>query len=338
MLNKRDNEIKRLHSQLGEIRAELFASEERFQHLIGKSKDGVLILDRQGVIKYANHSAGVILKQNIEKLIGEQFGILIEGDYESEINIFSKQANPCIVELRVSATEWNNQYYSLVFIHDITSRKLAESRLKSALEEKEILLKEVYHRVKNNLQIICSLLTLQEMNLKDPAAADALRESKNRVLAMSFIHDKLYQEMDLSKIDVRDYLQNLATHLFESYALAPGKVRLKIEVKKTLMNFKTAIYLGLIINELVSNSLKHAFPGKRKGTIEVYLDRINEEEDKNILIFRDDGVGIPGSVDLQCASSLGMQIIHTMVKQMHGDIAIDRKQGAAFTIRFKKLE
>ncbi len=337
-MNKRDNEIKWLHSQLGEVRAELSASEARFQHFIGKSKDGVLILDRRGVIKYANHSAGVILKQNIEKLIGEQFGILIEGDYESEINIFSTQADPCIVELRVSAIEWNNQSYSLVFIHDITRRKLAESGLKNALEEKEILLHEVYHRVKNNLQIISSLLSLQEMNLKDPAAAAALRESKNRVLAMSFIHEKLYQDKDLSKVNLGDYIQNLVTHLFKSYALAPGKVQLKIEVKETFMNFKTAIYLGLIVNELVTNSLKHAFPGERKGTIEVYLDRINEEEDKNILIFRDNGVGIPGSVDLQHPNSLGMQIIHTLVKQIHGDIAMDRKEGTAFTIRFKKLK
>jgi len=336
-LNQKDNEIKRLHSQLGEVRAELFASDARFQHFIGKSKDGVMILDRQGVIKYANSSAGVILKQNIEKLIGVQFGILIEGDYESEINIFSKQTDPCIVELRVSVIEWDNEPYSLVFIHDITRRKLAETRLKTALEEKEILLQEVYHRVKNNLQIICSLLTLQEMNLKDPAAADALRESKNRVLAMSFIHDKLYQGADLAKISIGDYIQDLAAYLLKSYALAQEKVQLKIEVKETFMNFKTAIYLGLIVNELVTNSLKHAFPGERRGTIEVYLDRVKEEEEKNILIFRDDGVGMPGNVDLQCPDSLGMQVIHSMVKQLHGDIAIDRKQGTAFTIRFKKV-
>ena len=298
----------------------------------------MLILDQEGVITYANHSAEVILKQDIEKIIGEQFGILIEGDYESEINIFSPQASPCIVELRVSAIEWNSQPFCLVFIHDITKRKLAESRLKNALEEKEILLQEVYHRVKNNLQVISSLLTLQELNLKDPDAADALRESKSRVLAMSFIHDKLYQEMDLSKVNVRDYIQNLVMHLFKSYSPEPGKVQLKIEVKETFLNFNTAIHLGLIVNELVSNSLKHAFPGKKKGTIEVYLGKSNKEEDKNILIIRDNGVGIAESVDCRCASSLGMQIIHSLVKQLHGDIDIDRKDGAAFTIKFKILK
>lgn len=338
MLHKRDNEINRLHSQLGEIREELSASDARFQNIIGKSKDGVLILDQEGVIAYANHSAEIILKQDIEKIIGEQFGILIEGDYESEINIFSHQASPCIVELRVSAIEWNSQPYSLVFIHDITRRKLAESRLKKALEEKEILLQEVYHRVKNNLQVISSLLTLQELNIKDPAAADALRESKHRVLAMSLIHEKLYQVTDLSKVNVRDYIQNLVIHLFKSYSQEPGKVQLKMEVKEIFLDINTSIHLGLIINELVSNSLKHAFPGKKKGMIEVYLGKSNKEEDKNILIIRDNGVGIAESVDWRCASSLGMQIIHSLVKQLHGDIAIDKKDGAAFTIRFKKLK
>lgn len=336
-MKKRDSEIKQLHSQSGKIRAEFSAGDTRFQHFIDKSKDGVLILDREGVIKYANHSAEVILKRDIEKLIGEQFGILIEGDYESEISIFSPQTAPCIVELRVSAIEWNNQSYSLVFIHDITRRKLAESGLKNALAEKEILLQEVHHRVKNNLQVIYSLLTLHELNLKDPAAAKALRESKNRILAMSFIHDKLYQTKDFSKVNFRDYIQNLVSYLFKSYEPGPGKVRLKVEVKEIFMDLDTAIHLGLIVNELVSNSLKHAFPGKRKGTIEVYLDRSNEAADKNILIMRDNGVGIPESLDLQCAGSLGLKIIHTLVKQMKGDIAIDRKNGTAFTIKFKKL-
>lgn len=337
-MNKKDNEINRLHSQLGEIREELSASEARLHYFISKSKDGVLILDRDGVIKYANHSAEVILKKNIEKLLGEQFGILIEGDYESEINIVSCQPTPCIVELRVSAIEWDDQCYCLVFMHDITRRKLAEHSLKTALEEKEILLQEVYHRVKNNLQIITSLLTLQEMNLKDPAAAAALRESKNRVLAMSFIHDKLYQEMNVSKVNLRDYIQSLVTHLYKSYTLALGKVQLKIEVKEISMNFKTAIHLGLIVNEMVSNSLKHAFPGEKNGTIEVYLDSSSGEEDKNILIIRDDGVGIPGSVNLECPGSMGMQIIHSMAKQMHGNISLDRKDGTTFTLEFKELK
>jgi two-component sensor histidine kinase len=337
-LHKKDNEIKRLQSQLGEIRDELSTSDARFQNIIGKSKDGVLILDQEGVITYANHSARVMLNKNTKEIIGEQFGILIQGDYESEINIFSPQARTCIVELRVSAIEWNNQPYSLVFIHDITRRKLAEFRLKQALAEKEILLQEVHHRVKNNLQVIASLLTLQELSLKDPAATNALRDSKNRVLAMSFIHEKLYQTVDVSQVNFRDYIQNLVTHLIESYALEPGKVQLKMEVKEHLMDLNTAIHVGLIVNELVSNTLKHAFPGKRKGTLDVYLGASNREEDKSILIIRDNGIGIPESVDLQCAGSLGLQIIRSLVRQMQGDIAIDRKDGTAFTIKFKKLK
>jgi PAS domain-containing protein len=169
-MQKRENKIKRLQSRLGEVREELSACDARFQNIIGKNKDGVLILDQEGIITYANPSAQVILNKKNEKIIGEQFGILIEGDYESEINIFSPQASPRIAELRVSAIEWDSKPFSLVFIHDITRRKQAELRLKAAFEEKEILLKEVYHRVKNNLQVISSLLSLQELTLKEPVA------------------------------------------------------------------------------------------------------------------------------------------------------------------------
>lgn len=337
-MDKKDIEIKRQYSQLEELKRELSASEARFQNIAGKNKDGMLILNQEGIILYANRSARVILGRNTVEVIGEPFGILVEGDYESEINIFSGKGNSRVVELRVSEIEWEGKPSSLVFIHDITRRTQAESELKETLEEKEVLLKELHHRVRNNLQVIYSLLNIHELSLKDKAASDAFKECKNRVRTMGLIHEKLYQTGDMLTFSFPDYIHSLVTHLFNSYSLLVGKVQLKMDVQDISLNLDTAVHLGLIVNELVSNSLKYAFPGKRKGYIGIYLGKRNGEEDDNTLIIRDDGIGIPDSVDFrQGSSGLGMQIINSLVKKLHGHIDIDRKDGTSFTIKFKEL-
>jgi two-component sensor histidine kinase len=338
-VDENDTEIKRLHSRLEELKRELSASEARFRNIAGKNKDGMLILDLEGIILYTNQSARVILGRNTVEVIGEPFGILIQGDYESEINIFPAKGGPCIVELRVSEIEWEGKPSSLVFIHDITRRTQAELELKKALEEKEVLLEELHHRVRSNLQVIYSLLNIQELSLKDKAASDAFKESKNRVRTMGLIHEKLYQTGNVSTFNFPDYIHSLVTHLFNSYSLLAGKVQLKMEVEDISLDLDTAVHLGLIVNELVSNAFKYAFPGKREGYLEVYLGKNNGEEDDNTLIIRDNGIGIPDSVGFRKGSSgLGMQIINSLVKKLHGHIDIDRKDGTTFTIKFKELK
>ncbi|NIM11459.1 MAG: PAS domain S-box protein [Candidatus Aminicenantes bacterium] len=338
-MDKKDTEIEGLHFQLEELKQELSACEARFQNIADQNKDGMLILDPEGIIIYANQSARVILGRNTVEVIGEPFGILIQGDYESEINIFSAKGRLCIVELRVSEIEWEGKPSCLVFIHDITRRTQAELELKKTLEEKEVLLKELHHRVRNNLQVIYSLLNIQELSLKDNVASDAFKESKNRVRTMGLIHEKLYQTGDVSTFNFPDYIHSLVIHLFNSYSLLEGKVQLKMDVEDISLNLDTAVHLGLIVNELVSNSFKYAFPGKRKGYLQVYLGKSNGEEDNNTLIIRDNGIGLPDSVDFWDAGSsgLGMQIINSLVKKLHGHIDIDRKDGTTFTIKFKEL-
>lgn len=228
---------------------------------------------------------------------------------------------------------------SLGTVQDITELKRAEEQVKAALEEKELLLKEIHHRVKNNLQIISSLLYLQSKHVKDKDTLKIFKNSQERIRAMAFVHEKLYQSEDLAKVNFQEYTENLVKSLFASYSLEAGRVKLKIDIEDVDLNIKTAIPLGLIINELVSNSLKHAFPGRKKGEVQIILrENKDEEEDFNyILVVSDNGVSFPEGVDFSQGDSLGTLLVNSLVKQLHGVIDLDRKNGAKITIKFKKM-
>ncbi|MCE5214704.1 MAG: sensor histidine kinase, partial [Methanobacterium sp.] len=203
------------------------------------------------------------------------------------------------------------------------------------LMEKEVLLKEIHHRVKNNLQIIASLLDLQEGYVKeDPAAVNVLEESKNRVVSMAMIHEMIYQSKDLGHINFADYIRNLTSNLFHSYG-ASSNINAITTVRDIYLNIETAIPLGLLITELVSNSLKYAFPEGMKGNLNVELDSKGEEFE---LIIRDDGVGIPEEIDFDTESTLGLRLVHSLVNQLDGVIQMDRTNGTQYTITFKELK
>jgi two-component sensor histidine kinase/tetratricopeptide (TPR) repeat protein len=225
----------------------------------------------------------------------------------------------------------------------IENMKIAENRIKASLREKEILLKEVHHRVKNNLQVISSLFNLQSMHLsqniqrdkkdtRDLQILDMIRDSQNRIRSMAFVHEKLHQSSDLSKIDLAGYVRVLTANLFRSYGINQNRIRLKIDIENTPMIIETAIPLGLIINEIVSNSLKHAFPAERAGTIRVGLDVVSDSEYH--LNIEDDGIGFPPGFDFSNTNTLGMQLINTLTEQLGGSIAIDGGHGTRFHIRW----
>ncbi len=215
---------------------------------------------------------------------------------------------------------------------ELLERQQAEKHLRTALAEKEVLLKEIHHRVKNNLQIVSGLLQLQAQGLDDPQTVNALRESQNRVESMSLIHKKLYTSSDLGQIDVSDYIHNLAISLLTTYQISPGAVALQVEVEPVLLSLDQAIPCGLIINELVSNALKYAFPDRRPGAIGVKLCQINNQLE---LTVQDNGVGLPTCVDWQNASSLGLSLVYALAtEQLEGNLAVDRTSGTTFTIQF----
>jgi len=215
---------------------------------------------------------------------------------------------------------------------DITPRKQAEEKLKASLKEKEVLLKEIHHRVKNNLQVISSLLNLQSGYVKDREALEMFKESQNRVRSMALIHEKLYQSKDLASIDITGYIRDLTTSLIHSYGASAAAIKVNIDVRDIFLDITASIPCGLIINELVSNSLRHAFPDGREGAIKITMHRINE--DKIELTVSDNGIGFPEDMDFRKTESLGMQVVITLVEQLDGIIELDRSKGTAFKVRF----
>lgn len=208
-----------------------------------------------------------------------------------------------------------------------------ENKILESLEEKKVLLREIHHRVKNNLQIISSLLNLQSQYTEDDETQDVLIGSQNRVRSMALIHEKLYGSMSLNRIDFGEYVENLAESLINSYIEIPGNVRMHLDIKNVYLNIETAIPCGLMINELISNSLKHGFKDS-KGNIKIEMAPENEEY---ILKICDDGVGFPEEIDFRNTETLGMQLINSLVKQLDGEIKLVENSGPCFIINFKEL-
>ncbi len=219
---------------------------------------------------------------------------------------------------------------------EIVRRQQAETQIRASLREKEVLLKEIHHRVKNNLQIISSLLNLQAEQMGGPENLGMFRESQDRVQSMALIHEKLYQSEDLARVDFSEYIQGLVSYLLRSYASQAGRVRPVVEVEEIFLGIDTAIPCGLVINELVSNALKYAFPDGRSGEVRVALR--SDGEDRFTLTVGDDGVGFPDELDFRNTESLGLQLVITLVDQLEGSIELDRSGGTEFKMDFTALK
>lgn len=221
-------------------------------------------------------------------------------------------------------------------VEDITERKAAEEKIKASLLEKEVLLREIHHRVKNNLQIISSLLNLQSRHIEDASALDMFKESRNRVRSMALVHEKLYRSEDLAKVDFCEYIRSLGSHLFMVYGVNSRSIELDVDVKDVFLDINTSIPCGLIINELISNSLKHAFRKRKQGLIRVTLR--SQNNGKFRLVVSDDGVGLPKNLDVNQTESLGLQLVTMLIEQLQGKLIIDKNHGTSFEVIFKKLD
>ncbi len=216
---------------------------------------------------------------------------------------------------------------------EIAERRIAEERVMASLAEKEVLLKEVHHRVKNNLQIISTLLDLQTESIHDEHSLKSFRDSQDRIKAMALIHERLYQSRDLASINFAEYVNNLAGFLFHSYVQNPEQITLKVDVGDVTLEIDQAIPCGLIINELISNCLKHAFPEGLQGEVAVTCH--SDGEGMVTLEVTDTGIGLPAGLDIMNACSLGLQIVFTLVRQLKGSIEMKGDRGASFVISFK---
>lgn len=214
---------------------------------------------------------------------------------------------------------------------DITERRQAEDRIKASLLEKEVLLKEVHHRVKNNLQIISSLLNLQSGKIIDSRDLDLFKESQSRVRSMALVHEKLYRSEDLSHIDLQEYVEGIIDNLNATYGVRTDVIKTTVDIRNLYINLDKGIPCGLIINELVTNCYKHAFPDGRKGEVAIC---ISSEAGNYVLTVTDNGVGLPDGFDVTRLSSLGIQLISTLSAQLGGTISITAEKGTSFKIVF----
>ena len=217
-------------------------------------------------------------------------------------------------------------------ITDITDRKEADLQLRESLEEKEVLLKEIHHRVKNNLQVVSSLLDLQAQHFPDERIRAAFTDSQNRIRSMALIHERLYRSTDLAHIDMGEYIQDLALNLFSSYSEEAGDIALRTDVAAVEFDVDQAMPCGFIVNELISNALKYAFADGRKG--EVFVGLSEGTEGQLELVVRDDGVGLPPDFDYRQSPSLGLRLVHTLVQQLRGTMEVGQKGGAEFKVAF----
>lgn len=255
---------------------------------------------------------------------------------KSSFRVKSGDYIPVFLSMSLIKSE-SNEILGIVCVgSDITDIKEAEDKIKASLKEKELLLQEIHHRVKNNLQIISSLLNLQEGYINDKKDLEIFRESQNRVKSMAFIHEQLYRSSDFAKINFSNYIHNLLSYLSSSHNLDPKRIKLNINVEDVSLDINTAIPCGLIINELVTNSIKYAFPDERSGIITVNL--YSNYEDEYVLIINDDGIGLPEDIDFKKTTTLGLQLVYNLSNQLESSIELDRTNGTKFKIVFSKLK
>ena len=234
----------------------------------------------------------------------------------------------------IATTDPSGRRISLSVVHDVTEQKRAAEQIAASLREKEVLLREVHHRVKNNMQAVISMLRLQSRTIQSEPAREALAETQNRIKAMALIHETLYQSENLSGIALRSYVNRLVRNLCGAHGARGLLAKLTVDVGEVALDLDTAVPVGLVINELVSNSLEHAFPDRKPGEIRIAVHPADDDEIE--LVVSDDGVGLPQDIELRSTATLGLRLVTRLVEdQLGGNLDIDRTGGTRFTVRFR---
>lgn len=336
-----------------EERSERQRLEERFRQVVESAPNAMLMINAAGCVEMVNAQAEKVfgyartelLGQPIEMLIPERFGSLHP---ELRTSFFDapqsrpmgagrdlyglrKDGSEVAVEIALNPIETREGKMVLAAIVDVSDRKARENRIQVAMKEKDLLLSEIHHRVKNNLQVICSLLDLQSSKVEDEIALKLLVESQNRIKSMALIHQKLYEAKDFARVDFSSFIDTLVPNLVSSYCVDPGRITLAIDSADVSLPIDAAIPCGLIINELISNALKHAFPNQRRGQITIQL--ANEPGGQIVLCVADNGIGIADELDL-AGATLGLQLITHLADQLGGDLSIQRSNPTRFALRF----
>jgi PAS domain S-box-containing protein len=335
-----------------QVEAALRESEQKYRQLVQYAPAGIYEIDfvRQKLIsvndvmcEYTGYSREELLALSPFDLLTDESKSLFAQRLQQGLQ---GQALPEDVEYKIKAK--NGQEYwvllnarwryqddrpvgATVVVHNITERKLIEEQIKASLHEKRVLLQEIHHRVKNNLQIISSLLSLQSATVQAPEVLHSFLDSQHRIRSMALIHEKLYRSENLAQIDFADYIRDLTAYLWRAHSAAERGISLNVQAEGILIKIDTAVPCGLILNELVSNALKHAFPEGRTGQIDIELKQENQHL---CLMVGDNGVGLPANFDLGQTGSLGLQLVGTLTSQLNGTLEQNSNHGAQFRITF----
>ncbi|MDB6175279.1 MAG: multi-sensor signal transduction histidine kinase [Chthoniobacteraceae bacterium] len=333
----------------------LRASEERFSNSFEFAPIGIALVAMDGKCLKANRALCEALGYSEAELLTRSFQEITDPDdleidrenrqklvsgeirsYQIEKRYLHISGHSLVVLLNISIVRdiHREPLYFILHIQDITERKRTEKKLQEALKKEALLRKETHHRIKNNLQVIASLLYLQSQHATDLATMEVLRESQHRTRSIALIHEKLYQSSDLSKIELSGYLQELAASLFESYRTPSGSVGFKISAEGIFLELNAAIPCGLILNELISNALKHAFPEERRGEIVINFKEITNNTLK--LSVCDNGVGLPEGFDPAKVTTLGIKLVCDLTKQLDGTVEFRNARGTTVEITFPK--
>lgn len=315
----------------------------------------MIVVNHLGEIVRLNQLAETTFGYSTEELIGHTVEKLIPHRYHGvhpgyrngflaetsarpmgagrDLSGLRKDGSEFPVEIGINPVQTGEGPMVLSVILDLSERKQAERRIQDALQQKDLLLREVHHRVKNNLQVIHSLLDLQALKSKDRELVGMLRDSQNRIRSMSLIHQTLYQSQNFAKVDFQRFLDELLPRLTEAYGSSASQVRIRVEAHEVSLPINEAIPCGLIVNELVSNALKHGFADGQAGTI---LVELSQDHDKHVeLSISNDGRGIPDDLDLLRTGSLGLQLVQLLTRQLHGVLDIQRAGPTRFSLRFE---
>jgi PAS domain S-box-containing protein len=353
-IKRAENELREMNKNLArmveERTAQLTESESRWRSLTENSPDHIMTLDRDANILFINHTVHDLKKADV---IGSSFydytlkeykptarecfeGVLKTGKPDKFESVYhSKDGISHYFESHVGPiiSPGNNEIIGLtVSFRDISDRKIVELKIRESLQENEMLLKEIHHRVKNNMALISSLLVLQADTSDDPDITRTLQDSQSRIRSMALVHEKLYQAENLSKIDFPEYIKSLAMHISQLKGVNSNKASLIIRAENISLGIDLAIPCGLVINELLTNAFKYAFPGDKTGEILIQMrlkDNLSYE-----LVISDNGVGLPGHIDIQNPSTFGLHLVNLLNKQLAGKIEVNREKGTAFTVEF----
>ncbi len=292
----------------------------QYDEVAGQSLD--ILLPERHIATHRQHIRDFSASHTSARRMGER----------SEIRARRKNGSEFPAEASISKVSVDGRTMFTVILRDVSDRVAAEDLIRTSLREKEALLKEIHHRVKNNLQVVSSLLGLQSRVVSEDSTRRMFQESQNRIHSMALLHESLYQSNNLSRIDFPEYIRQLAAHLFHSYGVPADRIHLRTDLDRLYLNLDAAVPCGLIINELISNSLKYAFPDGRTGEVRVEL---REQPDHMArLVVADNGVGLRSDIDWETARSLGLRLVRTLADQLGAKLEVQSRGGTQIQLTF----